>query len=89
MLEVVVSKDYFIVNIISYASIFYFLSKMPFISHCSYFASHGENAHQLNASLLGILEIVCSKIFKMSISKQDVCINRNLENGHAKVNTDL
>lgn len=91
VLEVVVSKNYFIVvNIISYASIFYFLSKMPPISHYNYFArSWGEKAHQLNVSILGILEIVCSKIFKMSISKQDVCINRNLENGHAKVNTDL
>lgn len=35
------------------------------------------------------MEIVCSKILKMSVSKQDVCINRNLENGYAKVNADL
>lgn len=91
MLKVVVSKDYFIVvNILSlFKHTFFLLSKMPDISHCNYFARSWKKAHQLHTSLFEIMESLCSKTFKMSISKQDVCINKNLENGYAKINTDL
>lgn len=72
----------------AYASIL-FTPKLPDVRHCNYFAKSWKNTLQLGTSLCGIMEIVLSKIFKMSISRQDVCINRNLQNGYSKINTDL
>lgn len=65
----------------------------PLKCHWNYLARSWKKMHfseiQVSLEWWKIVCIVCSKIFEMSISKQDVCINRNLENGYAKVNTDL
>lgn len=88
MVEVVVGKDYFIfVIVICLCKQICPPRPVPGISHYSYFARSWKKC--TSTSFFEIMEIVCSKIFKMSISKQDVCINGNLGNGYAKVNTDL
>lgn len=82
------SKIILLLLLFAYASIL-FPPKMPDIRHCSYFAKSWKNTLHLGTSLFGIMEIVFSKIFKMSISRQDVYINRNLQNDYSEVNTDL
>lgn len=82
-------KDYFIVVIICLCKHIFLFLKCLVQAIAIILQGREKNALQLDTSLFGIMGIVCSKIYKMSISKQDVCINRSLENCYVKVNTDL
>lgn len=57
---------------------------MPGISHYNYFARSWKKC--TSTSLFEIMEIV---YIQNEHQQQDVCINGNLGNGYAKVNTDL